>query len=123
MSALTLAYLANIVILVPVALPTWLGVGDTAQGRFDESEGWRTLAGSLWTGILVCSLLGLWRPERFAFVLLLQVVYKSLWLARYALPRLRAGRVREIPWGIAGSFAAIVLVWPAIIPWRALLGP
>lgn len=45
----------------------------------------------------------------------------GLWLGVYALPRLRRGEVRSLPAGIAVSFAAIVLVWPWLIPWRHLL--
>ena len=122
MDGLRFAYLANIIILVPVALPTLLGVGDTAQGRFAESAGYRQLVGALWTAILLCSLLGLCRPEAFAFVLLLQLIYKSLWLSCYAVPRFVAGRVHEIPPGIALSFLGIVALWPFLIPWRRLWG-
>jgi hypothetical protein len=116
------AYLANVCILVPIALATLLGWFDTAQGRFAESPGWRVLVGSLWTGILVLSLLGLRAPQVFAPVLVLQVIYKSLWLGLYAAPRWRAGRGDEVPAGIAASFVAIVLVWPWLIPWGYLLG-
>ena len=58
MTALRLAYLANVLILLPIAIPTLLRLFETAQGRFDESAGWRILVGALWTGILVLSLLG-----------------------------------------------------------------
>mgnify|MGYP000146110004 CR=1 FL=1 len=92
-----------------------------AQGRFDESAGWRILVGALWTGILVLSLLGLRSPLVWSPVLVLQVIYKSLWLGAYALPRVVRGDPRSVPPGIAGSFAVIVLVWPWIIPWRHLL--
>lgn len=121
MLALRIAYAANILILVPIAIPTLLRLGDAAQGRFDESAGWRTLVGALWTAILVLSLLGLRAPLVYCPVLLLQVIYKGLWLGVYALPRLCRGEGRGVPAGIAVSFAAIVLVWPWLIPWRHLL--
>jgi hypothetical protein len=121
MTALRLAYLANVLILLPIALPTLLRLHDAAQGRFDESAGWRILVGALWTGILVLSLLGLRSPLVWSPVLVLQVIYKGLWLGAYALPRIRRGDLRSIPPGIAVSFAVIVLVWPWIIPWRHLL--
>jgi hypothetical protein len=121
MALIKLAYLANVVILLPIAIPTLLRVYDTAQGRFAESAGWRVLVGALWSAILASSLLGLFAPLRFAPVLLIQIIYKSLWLAVYAAPRLVARRSSEIPTGIALSFIAIVLVYPFLIPWGALL--
>lgn len=115
------AYLANVCILIPVACATLLGRSDAAQGRFAESPGWRTLVGALWTGILVLSLLGLRSPLVFSPVLVLQVIYKSLWLGMYAAPRWLAGRGHQVPPGIAASFVVIVLVWPWLIPWEHLL--
>ncbi len=87
MQVLTFAYWANIVILVPIAVPTIFRIFPTDEGRMDESQGWRVLVGSLWTAILVLSVLGLFAPERYAPVLLLQLVYKSIWLLVYAAPR------------------------------------
>jgi hypothetical protein len=121
MAPIKLAYLANVALLLPIALPTLLRLYDTAQGRFAESAGWRVLVGALWSAILASSLLGLFAPLRFAPVLLIQIVYKSLWLAVYAAPRLVARRSSEIPTGIALSFVAIVIVYPFLVPWGALL--
>ena len=86
----------------------------------EESSGWRVLVGSLWTAILALSILGLFAPERYAPVLLLQFVYKTIWLLVYAAPRLLRREYASIPWGIVVSFAAVVVVWPFIIPWSAL---
>jgi hypothetical protein len=116
------AYVANIVILIPIAVPTVFRLFPTDQGRFQESAGWRILVGGLWTGILVLSILGLFDPLRYSPVLLLQVIYKSIWLAVYVLPRLLRREYSSIPWGIAGSFAAIVVIWPFLIPWGYLFG-
>lgn len=117
---LWLAYLANVAILVPIGLSTLLGVGDPAQGRFVESDGWRTLTGCLWTGILVMSLVGLVYPLAVAPLLAMQVVYKGLWLALWAAPRWLRGRGAEVPPGIAACFAVIVVVWPLILPWSEI---
>jgi hypothetical protein len=70
----------------------------------------------------VLSVLGLFQPLRFSPVLLLQVIYKSIWLVLYALLRLVRGDANQIPWGIAGSFALIVLIWPFLISWDYVLG-
>ena len=118
---LLLPYLANIAILVPVALGSLTGLLPISGGHFPESAGWRTIAGSLWTGILVCSIAGLFQPIVFAPILFLQVVYKSVWLIFYVLPRLRSpGTRKEIHWGIANAFTFIVMLYPFLIPWRAL---
>jgi hypothetical protein len=111
---------ANIFILVPVAFVTLLKPSVTDQGAFAESAGWRALVGSLWLAILVCSILGLVSPGGFLWLLVFQVIYKSVWLLVYAAPRVLAGRRQEIPAGITLSFVAIVLVWPWFIPWRQL---
>ncbi|MFM2005723.1 MAG: hypothetical protein RLZZ09_1378, partial [Pseudomonadota bacterium] len=120
MQALTFAYWANIVILAPIAVPTIFRIFPTDEGRMEESSGWRVLVGSLWTAILALSILGLFAPERYAPVLLLQFVYKTIWLLVYAAPRLLRREYASIPWGIVVSFAAIAVVWPFIIPWSAL---
>ena len=122
MSLLYFAYWANIALLVPIAMPTVFRLLPTDQARFEESAGWRVLVGSLWFPILVLSVLGLFQPLRYSPVLLLQLIYKSLWLAVYAVPRLLRGDVDQVPWGIAGIFALIVIVWPWLIPWAYLLG-
>ena len=44
---LKLAYAANVVILVPVALPTLLGLYDTTQGTIPEISRYRSLVGAL----------------------------------------------------------------------------
>lgn len=121
MTALQLAYLANIAILLPIAVPTLLRIYRTEQGLFPESAGWRVLVGALWTAIMFLSALGLREPLRYSPVLLLQVIYKSLWLLVYALPLARRREWRLIPWGIAGSFLVVVLVWPWLLPWSYLL--
>lgn len=119
--ALRAAYTANILILVPVAFSALAGLTWVHEGRLDESPGWRTLSGSLWTAILAVSVYGLGHPKGACLILVFQVVYKSLWLALFALPRALSGRSAEVPRGIALSFLAIVLIWPWIIPWRELL--
>ncbi len=122
MTALQFAYAANLALLLPIAVPTLLRISRTDQGRFPESAGWRVLVGSLWTGILVLSALGLRDPLRNSPVLLLQLIDKTLWLVVFALPLVRRREAHLIPWGIAISFIAIVVIWPWLIPWAYLLG-
>lgn len=115
---LRIAYALNILILLPIAIPTLFRLFPTDQNRFSESEGWRVIVGSFWLAILVCSALGLLFPEPMVAVLLVQLIYKSSWLLVYALPRAISGKWEEIPWGIALSFLALVLAWPFLIPWK-----
>lgn len=115
MSLLLIPYVANIVILVPVALGTLTGLLPLSRGHFPESAGWRTITGSLWTAILVCSIAGFFNPIVFAPILFLQVIYKSIWLIFYVLPRLKDENSRkEIHWGITVSFLLIVIFYPIL---------
>ncbi len=126
MKPLLLPYVFNIVVLVPIGLMTLLGGergGQLAcQGKFPESEGFRTILGSLWTAILIGSVLGLFFPVTMSALLLIQVIYKSLWLLVFVMPRLLKGKISEVPSGIALVFLVIVLSYPWVIPWGQLFG-
>ena len=126
MTPLVLAYIFNIILLIPVGLMTLLGGekgGQLAcQGKFPESEGFRTILGSLWTAILIGSVLGLFFPITMSALLLIQVIYKTLWLLVYAMPRILNQRTNEVPWGIASVFFIIIVSYPWIIPWAQLFG-
>ena len=124
MNPLLFPYIFNIIVLIPVGLLTLLGGHRggqlVCQGKFPESEGFRTLLGSLWTAILLGSSLGLFYPVPMSPLLLIQVIYKSLWLLVFVMPRLLKGKISEIPSGIALVFLMIVLSYPWGIPWGPL---
>ena len=126
MNPLWFPYIFNILVLIPVGLLTLLGGergGQLAcQNKFPESEGFRTILGSLWTAILLGSILGLFYPMSMSSLLLIQVIYKSLWLLVFVLPRLLNGRNSEVPWGIASTFILIVVSYPWVVPWGQLFG-
>ena len=126
MSPLSFPYIFNILVLIPVGILTLLGGergGQLAcQNKFEESEGFRTILGSLWTAILLSSIVGLFFPVQMSPLLLIQIIYKSLWLLIFVMPRLLNGRSMEVPWGIASSFLAIVVSYPWVIPWEQLFG-
>jgi len=114
-------YLANIAILVPVAFGSLTGLLPISRGHFPESAGWRTITGSLWTAVLLCSIAGLFHPIIFAPILRRQVLYKAVWLVFNILPRLRnADSRKDIHWGMAVSFLLIVIFYPLVIPWSVL---
>jgi hypothetical protein len=85
---LKIAYVANILILVPVVHAMFFGrgVSDVFAGRVDESLGLRLLVACLWSAILLGSIAGLWWPRFFAAVLPIQILYKSLWLVLFVAP-------------------------------------
>lgn len=96
MNTLLLPYIANSVILVPVGLGSLFNLFLVLRGQFPESAGCRTLVGSLWTAILVGSVLGLFQPILFSPLLLLQVIYKTLWLLVYVAPRIAKADRRQL---------------------------
>jgi hypothetical protein len=119
-----ITYIFNIIVLIPVGLMTLLS-GHAArrwvfQDKFPESSGIRTILGSLWTAILIGSVIGLFFPVAMSPLLLIQVIYKSLWLLVFVLPRLLSDRRGEVPWGIAVTFLFIVLTYPWVIPWSMI---
>lgn len=114
---LRLAYAANILILVPVVgALLWSGTAAVFGAGIPDSPPLRLLVAALWGAILLCSVLGLAQPRAMAGVLVLQVLYKTGWLATFVLPAWRAGD--PVPWGPAFTFVPIVLLWPVLL-WRA----
>lgn len=109
------AYIANILILLPVVV-TLVATRSPAAvfgAGVIESPALRLLVASLWGAILACSVFGLFAPRAFVAILVLQVIYKSAWLLAFVLPAWRNGEA--VPWGPAVTFAVIVLIWPIII--------
>lgn len=126
MTPLILPYIFNIIVLIPIGLLTLLG-GEkggrlASQDKFQESEGYRTILGSLWTAILIASVLGLFFPITMSALLLIQVIYKTLWLLVYVIPRMYSSHKQEIPLGIASTFLIIIMSYPWVIPWEYLFG-
>lgn len=116
------AYGLNILILLPVVGSMLVGAnGATVQAfehKVGESPGLRLLVASLWAAILLCSAAGLLQPRAFVGVLVLQVIYKSLYLGLFVLPLVRTQGWSAAPHGVTLSFIVIVALWPALI-WAA----
>ena len=125
MNLLLLPYLLNIIVLLPVGLMALLGGPEAQrrlfQGKYPDSPGIRTILGSLWTALLIGSILGLFYPVSMSPILLIQVIYKTLWWLVFILPRLSSGRSQEIHWPMAGLFIFIILTYPWLIPWGQIL--
>lgn len=119
---LRFAYCANIIILLPVVLPLWRHVfsfhmQDAANFSYQDfgiGPSWALVA-ALWTGILLASAVGLLLPKPLIGILVLQVIYKALWLCFFAAPLIIAGRYSDVPWGMAGIFFTIIILWPIIL--------
>ena len=125
MKPLLMPYIFNILVVIPVGLTTLLGGAARQlvfQGKLPEGAEIRTISGTAWTVILIGSVLGLFHPISMSPVLLIQVIYNSLWLVVFVMPLLVRGRVGEVPWGIAGTFLFIVLSYPWVIGWGKVLG-
>jgi len=122
MSLLQVAYLIDAIVTAPIALSMLIGsgswvarlTGEAMPGNADV----RTLLGSLWGGLLVCLVVGIFFPVAMLPVLLLQLVYKGLWLLTFAIPRWASGRFADVPLRLSGLFAGYVLVYPWVIPWE-----
>lgn len=121
---LRFAFAINLLILVPVCATMLLARDGGVRAIFATSAdvpAIRLMMLSMWLAILLMSAAGLVWPRPLWPVLALQILYKSLWLGMFALPAWRAGQA--VPWGVAGSFIFIVLVWPLILwaerPWHA----
>jgi hypothetical protein len=116
---LRLAFAANILILVPVVGSLLFGANDPTLPAFShratESAPLRLMLAALWGTILLASIAALWAPNAFVLLLIVQVIYKTGWLLSFVLPLVLAGRGDAVPWGVAGSFLFIVLVWPVLL--------
>ena len=122
MQVIQVAYSANLVLLVPIAVPTVFRLFPTDQSRFEESQGWKVLVRSLWSSILILSALGLSQPLRYSPMLLLQLIYKSVWLAVYVVPRLLRGDAAAVPWGMPDHLQSSSLYGPSLFPGQTSWG-
>src|SRR5271166_6063677 len=89
MKPLLLPYIFNIVVLIPVGLTPFGGAAGRRlvfQGKLPEGAGIRTISGSFWTVIVIGSVIGPFHPVSMSPVLLIQVIYKSLWLSVFVVP-------------------------------------
>ncbi|MDX2152981.1 MAG: hypothetical protein SFV54_19720 [Bryobacteraceae bacterium] len=114
----------RIVYALNILVAGWVGLSALLAPRYAavyvfsgaaEPSHTMTLVGALWMAIAVCSAFGLARPTEFAPVLVIQLIYKSLWLA-YVL----VARPPEQPAAMTAFFAAWVALLPFVIPWRHL---
>lgn len=76
---------------------------------------------AVWLACALLSAIGLSRAVRFSVLLLVQLVYKGIWLAAVALPAIVRFDLDLLPGAITFFTFTWVLVLPFVIPWRYLL--
>lgn len=75
------------------------------------------LVGALWLAIALLSVVALFKPQPFAVVMGLQLIYKAAWLLLVAMPAIL--RHEPYPKSMALFFVVWVLVLPWAIPWKS----
>jgi hypothetical protein len=125
-------YIANIIVAGTVGWMSLFAPSRAARIVFSgttEPNIPMGIVGSFWLTIALLSVVGLFSPVRFSIVLLLQLIYKSLWLLalaeplpwRIAVPAILAGKPASIPIGMAIFFIIWVIILPFAIPFRSIL--
>lgn len=69
------------------------------------------LVGALWFAIAMLSVLALLKPQPFAVVMVVQLIYKATWLLLVALPAI----LKHEPY--PKSMAIFFVVWVMVLPW------
>jgi hypothetical protein len=120
MVALKIIYIANILVAGWISISSLFFPKTAAASVFSNAypatEVMR-LVGCLWLAITILSVLGLARPLSFSPVLLVQLIYKSVWLLVVALPAIL--NKQPYPAGMALFFLIWCIVLPFVIPWSA----
>ena len=91
---------------------------------FTRRESWEPLAGiafSFWAALSTLAILGLRYPLRMLPILLLQMLYKTIWLLAVALPLWRAGKFNATAHELFVVCAVGVVGDLIVIPWRYVL--
>ncbi len=124
MTLLQVAYLIDAIVTAPLVVAVltqnkgWIAnlLGPVVPG--DPSS--QILIGVMWAALMTTATTGLVYPVAMAPVLIVQLIYKCLWLLLFALPRWLGGRSAEVPWRVAALFAAYVGTYPWVIPWSQI---
>lgn len=124
MTLLRIGYVVDAIVTAPIALAMLCGHASWVRRLLDEAlpddRSLQVMLGALWTALFVCLVLGAMWPVTMAPVLLLQLIYKSLWMLGYAIPRWTGRRSGAVSVKVAGLFVAYIAVYPWIIPWSRL---
>lgn len=121
MITLQLVYIANILVagyigVVSLFFPK-VSAMSIFQNAYPATDTLR-LVGCLWFAIALLSVMGLGRPVAMSHILILQFIYKGLWLLKVAVPAIQ--QQQDYPSGMALFFLVWVLVLPFVIPWATV---
>jgi hypothetical protein len=78
------------------------------------------VVGATFTAFAICAAFGLHAPVRFAPVVLMQLLYKTLWLALVFAPRALHGAAPAYAWTLALVFASYVVLDLIALPYARL---
>jgi NADH:ubiquinone oxidoreductase subunit K len=100
---------------------TFVGVGPRAWSTLvTQATPWDPLRGvafSFWAAYATLMILGLWNPLKMVPLLLLQLLYKSVWLLAVALPLAKAGPLDATAAQLVRIFVIAVVADLVVIPW------
>jgi len=100
---------------------TFVGVGPRAWSTLvTQATPWDPLRGvafSFWAAYATLMILGLWNPLKMVPLLLLQLLYKSVWLLAVAIPLAKAGPLDATAASLVRIFVIAVVVDLVAIPW------
>lgn len=80
------------------------------------------ILGALWLALGLVGVLGLIQPEAFVPLLLIQLIYKTVWLGVVGLPEVLRGNRGAGLLVFTGLFAAWVAALLILVPFRESLG-
>jgi hypothetical protein len=89
-------------------------------GNAVPTDAMRMLA-AFWLSFALLSAIGIARTVRFSVLLVVQLVYKAIWLTAVALPAVVRFETDSLPGAITFLFVVWVVVLPFVIPWRFLV--
>jgi hypothetical protein len=84
-------FVVNIIVTGVVGSTALFATSKAPQIVFQEayeSNDSMKMIGAFWIAILVCSAIGLWNPLEFSPVMIIQIIYKGLFLIVEVLPKL-----------------------------------
>ena len=84
------------------------------QGVWDNREG---MVWSVWAGFSTLAILGVFHPLRMIPILLLEILYKGLWLILVAWPLWKAGTLTGSPAMATTAVFLPVVIVVLIMPW------
>jgi hypothetical protein len=121
---LRIIYISNILVAGAISIMTLVFNSFATKNLFGDLETESNssyITGSFWTAITLCSIFGLKFPYNFSPVLIIQIIYKSLYLFRKFLPDLISGNVGERGTiGMSIFFLVWIIILPIFVPWRYL---